>query len=72
MQMFLPEIIDTHIRETACTASGESPQFGASEFLGTMPPANASVVFTVTYGSAIDCSGVKNSTGDAILQIAKG
>jgi hypothetical protein len=48
-------------------------QFGASELLGTNPPANASVVFTVTSGSAIVYgSGVKNSTGDAILQIAKG
>jgi hypothetical protein len=48
-------------------------QFGASELLGTNPPANASVVFTMMSGSAIVYgSGVKNSTGDAILQIARG
>jgi len=48
-------------------------QFGASELLGTNPPANASIVVHVDSGSAIVYgSGVKNSTGDAILQIARG
>jgi hypothetical protein len=47
-------------------------QFGASDLLGTNPPANATVVFTATSGSAIVYgSNVKNSTGDAILQIAR-
>jgi hypothetical protein len=47
-------------------------QFGAADLLGTNPPANASVVFRVDSGSAVIYgSGVKNSTGDAILQIAR-
>jgi len=47
-------------------------QFAAADLLGTTPPANASVVFRVDSGSAIVYgSGVKNSTGDAILQIAR-